>query len=327
MPFLLSIILRKPKSITMSIKWKGVVPAVTTKFTADDKLDFRMFEVNVKAQLKAGVSGIILGGTLGEASTLLEEEKRELVCETVRMVNGTVPVIMNIAAQTTRAAIDAANKAEEDGATGLMMLPPMRYNASDHETVVYYSEVARNTLLPIMVYNNPVDYKIEVTLDMFEKLLRFDNIQAVKESTRDISNVTRIINRFGDRLKILSGVDTLALESLLMGAHGWVSGLVDAFPAETVAIFNLAKAGRIDEALAIYRWFLPLLELDINSFLVQNIKLAEVATKLGTENVRAPRLPLQGAERERVLAIIEKAMKTRPVLPDYKNLERIVQSV
>jgi 4-hydroxy-tetrahydrodipicolinate synthase len=311
----------------MSIKWKGVMPAVTTKFTADDKLDFNMFEVNVKAQLKAGVTGIILGGTLGEASTLLEEEKRELVRETVRMVNGTVPVIMNIAAQTTRSAIDSANKAEADGASGLMMLPPMRYAASDHETVVYFSEVAKNTSLPIMVYNNPVDYKTEVTLDMFEKLLKHDNIQAVKESTRDISNVTRIINRFGDRLKILSGVDTLALESILMGSHGWVSGLVDAFPAETVAIFNLAKAGRIDEALAIYRWFLPLLELDINSFLVQNIKLAEVATKLGTENVRAPRLPLQGAERERVLAIIEKALKTRPTLPEYKNLERVVQAV
>ncbi|MFV8345929.1 dihydrodipicolinate synthase family protein [Flavobacterium sp. ZB4P13] len=303
----------------MSIQWKGVIPAVTTKFTADDKLDFNMFEVNVKAQLEAGVSGIILGGTLGEASTLLEEEKRELVRGTVGIVGGQVPVIMNIAEQTTRGAIAAANKAEQDGAKGLMMLPPMRYTASEYETVVYFSEVAKNTSLPIMVYNNPVDYKIEVTLDMFEEMLKFDNIQAVKESTRDISNVTRIINRFGDRLKILSGVDTLALESILMGSHGWVSGLVDAFPAETVAIFNLAKAGRIDEALAIYRWFLPLLELDINAFLVQNIKLAEVATGLGTEYVRAPRLPLQGAERERVLAIIAEGLRTRPTLPDYKN--------
>lgn len=304
----------------MSIQWKGVMPAVTTKFTADDKLDFNMFEVNVKAQLEAGVEGIILGGTLGEASTLLEEEKRELVKGTVAMVNGQVPIIMNIAEQTTRAAILAANKAEEDGAKGLMMLPPMRYNASDYETIVYFTEVAKNTSLPIMVYNNPVDYKIEVTLDMFEEMLKYDNIQAVKESTRDISNVTRMINRFGDRLKILSGVDTLALESLLMGSDGWVSGLVDAFPAETVAIYKLAKAGRIDEALKIYRWFLPLLELDINSLLVQNIKLAEVATGIGTEHVRAPRLPLRGAERERVLAIIAEGLRTRPTLPDYKNL-------
>jgi 4-hydroxy-tetrahydrodipicolinate synthase len=303
----------------MSIQWKGVMPAVTTKFTADDKLDFNMFEVNVKAQLEAGVDGIILGGTLGEASTLLEEEKRELVRGTVSMVQGSVPVIMNIAEQTTRGAIDAANKAEQDGAKGLMMLPPMRYKATDQETVIYFSEVAKNTSLPIMVYNNPVDYKIEVTLDMFEELLKFDNIQAVKESTRDISNVTRIINLFGERLKILSGVDTLALESLLMGSHGWVSGLVDAFPKETVAIYKLAKAGRIDEALKIYRWFLPLLELDINAQLVQNIKLAEVATGLGTEYVRAPRLPLQGAERERVLTIISEGLRTRPTLPDFKN--------
>lgn len=304
----------------MSIEWKGVMPAVTTKFTADDKLDFNMFEVNIKAQLEAGVEGIILGGTLGEASTLLEEEKRELVKGTVSMVHGQVPVIMNIAEQTTRGAILAANKAEADGAKGLMMLPPMRYNASDYETVVYFSEVAKNTSLPIMIYNNPVDYKIEVTLDMFEELLKYDTIQAVKESTRDISNVTRIINRFGSRLKILSGVDTLALESLLMGSDGWVSGLVDAFPAETVAIYKLAKAGRIEEALKIYRWFLPLLELDINAFLVQNIKLAEVATGIGTEHVRAPRLPLRGAERERVLAIIAEGLRTRPTLSDYKNI-------
>lgn len=303
----------------MSIQWKGVMPAVTTKFTADDKLDFNMFEVNVKAQLEAGVDGIILGGTLGEASTLLEDEKRELVRGTVSMVQGSVPVIMNIAEQTTRGAIEAANKAEQDGAKGLMMLPPMRYKATDQETIIYFSEVAKNTSLPIMVYNNPVDYKIEVTLDMFEELLKFDNIQAVKESTRDISNVTRIINRFGERLKIMSGVDTLALESLLMGSHGWVSGLVDAFPKETVAIYKLAKAGRIEEALKIYRWFLPLLELDINAQLVQNIKLAEVATGLGTEYVRAPRLPLQGAERERVLAIISEGLRTRPTLPDFKN--------
>jgi 1-pyrroline-4-hydroxy-2-carboxylate deaminase len=171
-----------------------------------------------------------------------------------------------------------------------------------------------------MIYNNPIDYKIEVTLDMFEQLLKLDNIQAVKESTRDISNVTRLRNRFGDRLSILTGVDPLAMESLLMGADGWVAGLVDAFPAETVAIYKLIKAGRIAEALVIYQWFLPLLELDINPQLVQNIKLAEVATGLGTENVRPPRLPLHGAERERVLAIINHGVKTRPALPDYKNL-------
>lgn len=309
---------KKPKD--MNINWEGVMPAVTTKFTAQDTLDFDMFETNIKAQLDAGVHGIVLGGTLGEASTLEDEEKRALTRKTVEIVDGKVPVLMNIAEQTTKGAIAAAQKAEEDGARGLMMLPPMRYKAGDRETVEYFKAVANNSSLPIMVYNNPVDYKIEVTLDMFEELLKCDNIAAVKESTRDISNVTRIKNRFGDRLKIMTGVDTLALESLLMGADGWIAGLVCAFPRETVAIYELQKAGKIKEAIEIYRWFLPLLELDINPKLVQNIKLAEVATGLGTEHVRAPRLPLVGAEREHVLAVIEQGLNNRPTLPNYKNL-------
>jgi len=304
----------------MSINWKGVMPAVTTKFTNDDTLDLNMFEVNIRAQLEAGVHGIVLGGTLGEASTLSDDEKRTLTRTTVNLVNNQIPVLMNIAEQTTKGAIEAAQKAEEDGAKGLMMLPPMRYKAGDRETVEYFKAVANNSSLPIMVYNNPVDYKIEVTLDMFDELLKCDNIEAVKESTRDISNVTRIKNRFGDRLKIMTGVDTLALESLMMGADGWIAGLVCAFPKETVAIYELQKAGRIQEALEIYRWFLPLLELDINPKLVQNIKLAEVATGIGTENVRAPRLPLIGEEREHVLNVIEAGLKNRPTLPDYKAL-------
>ena len=295
------------------------MPAVTTKFTKEDTLDLKMFELNIQAQLEAGVSAIILGGTLGEASTLTDEEKKILIQETVRIVNDKIPVIINIAEQTTKGAIEAAYKAKKYGASGLMMLPPMRYKANDFETVTYFKAVAMSTDLPIMIYNNPVDYGIEVTLDMFEELLTMPNIQAVKESTRDISNITRIKNRFGDRLKVFTGVDTLGLESVLMGADGWVAGLVCAFPAETVAIYSLAKTGRIQEALAIYRWFLPLLELDINPQLVQNIKLAEVATGIGTEQVRAPRLPLQGEERKRVLGIIEEGMKTRPTLPDYKS--------
>lgn len=304
----------------MSLQWKGVMPAVTTKFTDDDTLDLKMFETNISAQLHAGVHGIVLGGTLGEASTLSDNEKRTLTRTTVDIVKGRVPVLINIAEQTTKGAIEAAQKAEDDGAKGLMMLPPMRYNAGDRETLIYFKAVANNTSLPIMVYNNPIDYKTEVTLDMFEDLLTCDNIEAVKESTRDISNVTRIKNRFGDRLKIMTGVDTLALESLLMGADGWIAGLVCAFPAETVAIYELQKAGRIKEAIDIYRWFLPLLELDINPKLVQNIKLAEVFTEIGTENVRAPRLPLYGNERNHVIKVIEEALKTRPTLPDYKNL-------
>lgn len=300
----------------MKVDWKGVMPALTTKFTEDDSLDLQMFKKNLDAQLDAGVNGVILGGTLGEASTLSLQEKRELTRFTTEVVGDRIPVIMNIAEQTTKGAIKAVEIAEEDGASGIMMLPPMRYLADDRETLNYFRETAKSTSLPIMIYNNPIDYKIEVTLDMFEELLKEENIQAVKESTRDITNTTRIINRFGDRLKILSGVDTIAMESLVMGADGWVAGLVCAFPKETVAIYKLVKAGKIEEARRIFRWFLPLLELDINPKLVQNIKLAEVATGIGTENVRAPRLPLAGKEREQVQKIIKDALAKRPVIEE-----------
>ena len=299
------------------MKWEGVMPAVTTKFTKNDELDFKMFNKNIRAQIDAGVSGIVLGGTLGEASTLTSKEKSELIKNTVLISENKIPVLMNIAEQSTSEAVNSAKNAEKDGASGLMILPPMRYNASSEETVTYFKSIAQSTSLPIMIYNNPVDYKIEVSLEMFDQLLHCENIQAVKESTRDISNVTRIINYFGDRLKIMTGVDTLALESLLMGAHGWIAGLVDAFPKETVAIYKLQKAGRIADALEIYRWFLPLLELDINSKLVQNIKLAEMYNGIGTENVRPPRLPLDGEERKKVIQIIESSLKNRPDLSKY----------
>ncbi len=304
----------------MKIKWEGVMPAVTTKFTDEDQLDLAAFRKNIRAQLDAGVTGIILGGTLGEASTLTGAEKEKLVVETLKIVEGKVPVIINVAEQSTKDAIAVAKRAEEIGANGLMLLPPMRYKATDYETTVYFQQIARSTSLPIMIYNNPVDYKIEITLDMFRELVKEDNIQAVKESTRDTTNVTRLKNEFKDRLKIFTGVDTIALESLVAGADGWVAGLVAAYPEETVAIYDLLKIGKTDEALKIYRWFMPLLELDISPQLVQNIKLAEVATGLGTENVRPPRLPLQGAERKKVLSIIEKAMTTRPGIPKYKNV-------
>ena len=304
----------------MKFEWKGVFPAITTPFTQDDNLDLDMFSKNIKAQIEAGVNGIVIGGSLGEASTLTPEEKSVLVNETLKISNGRIPVIMNISEQSTKQAVHSAKKAKEDGADGLMLLPPMKYKATDYETVEYFKAVAGSTDLPVMIYNNPVDYKIEVTPGMFEQLLEYENINAVKDSTRDISNVTRMINRFGSRFKILTGVDPLGMESLLMGADGWVAGLVCAFPRETVAIYRLIKAGRIDEALKINRWFLPLLELDISPQLVQNIKLAEAAAGIGTENVRLPRLPLKGKERERVQAIIDKAMKTRPELPDYLSI-------
>ena len=297
------------------MNWNGVFPALTTKFHAGGAIDYETFLRNVDAQLDAGVDGIILGGTLGESSVLTIAEKQELTERTITHVAGKVPVILNIAEGATAEAVQRAREAEAIGAKGLMLLPPMRYAADAREVVTYFRAVADSTSLPIMIYNNPVDYKTQVTLEMFDKLLAHENIQAVKESTRDISNVTRMTSRYGDRIRILCGVDTLALESLLMGAHGWVAGLVCAFPQETVAIYRLVQAGRIQEARAIYRWFLPLLELDIHPKLVQYIKLAEQQVGLGTEHVRAPRLPLIGEERARVLAIIEEGIRTRPVLP------------
>ncbi|RMG80804.1 MAG: dihydrodipicolinate synthase family protein [Bacteroidetes bacterium] len=303
-----------------TVQWKGIYPAVTTKFTETGDLDIPTYLKNIEAQIDAGVDGIIIGGSLGESSTLTHDERLELLKATLDCADGRVDVILNIAEGATRNAISLAQKAQKAGADGLMLLPPMMYKPTDDETADFFIEVATNTDLPILIYNNPVDYKIEVTLDMFERFTAYDNIQAVKESTRDISNVTRMKNRFGDRFKILCGVDTLAMEELLMGADGWIAGLVDAFPAETVAIYRLIKAGRTAEALAIYRWFLPILELDISPQLVQNIKLAEVMTGLGTEHVRPPRKPLKGAERQRVLDILNAGLATRPTLPDYLNL-------
>ncbi len=304
----------------MKFEWKGVFPAVTTKFTADDQLDFNAFDLNINAQINAGVNGIILGGTLGEAGTLLQAEKDELLSHTVKTLNGKVPVLMNVAEQSTKAAVDSARRARDGGADGLMLLPPMRYTSDSRETITFLRAVAQATGLPIILYNNPVDYKIWISPDMFRQLEDLPTIQAVKESTRDISNITRMKNAFGNRFAVLTGVDTLGMESLVMGADGWVAGLVCAFPRETVAIYRLIKAGKYKEALEIYRWFLPVLELDVSTKLVQNIKLAETLTGLGNERVRAPRLPLVGAERELVLDILNTALATRPELPDYLNL-------
>ena len=304
----------------MAIDWKGVFPAVTTKFTAADELDLDLFKLNIQAQLDAGVHGIILGGTLGESSVLSTAEKEILVKTAVAHVNGNVPVIINIAEGSTSVAIEQALFAKAWGAKGLMLLPPMRYKSDHRETVQYFKDIAASTDLPIMIYNNPVDYKIEVTIDMFRELVEVKNIQAVKESTRDVSNVTRMRNAFGDRFKLLCGVDTLALEELLLGADGWVAGLVCAFPKETMAVYRLALAGNIAEATKIYRWFMPLLELDIHPKLVQYIKFAEAKCGIGSELVRKPRLVLEGEERKRIEAIIDHGIKNRPSLPEFHTL-------
>jgi 4-hydroxy-tetrahydrodipicolinate synthase len=314
------VIFDKKQFKNMKINWTGVYPAVLTPFKKDDTIDYDMFDVNITAQIDAGVNGIILAGSLGEASTLSAAEKIELLKHAVKFVNGKVPVIMNIAEQSTRDAIDLAKASAANNADGLMLLPPMRYYADDNETVQYFRDVALSTELPIILYNNPVDYKIMISLDMFEAMKDLPTIQAVKESTRDITNITRMVNRFGSRFKILCGVDTVAMESLCMGADGWVAGLVDAFPRETVAIYRLVKAGRLNEALTINRWFMPLLELDIQPKLVQYIKMAAAYTGISTTHVRAPRLLPVGEELKKVNGIIESALAVRPTLPDYLNL-------
>lgn len=298
----------------MSFEWKGVFPALLTPFTEKDELDLDMFEKNLESQLEAGIHGIIIGGSLGEASTITSREKEELVEFSVEYVNGKIPVILNIAASTTADALQQVQLARNWGADGIMVLPPMRYKSDDRETVTYFRTIAGSTSLPVMIYNNPIDYKIDFHPALFEQLIDCENITALKESSRDVTNLTRMRNRYGDRFKILCGVDTLALEALCLGADGWVAGLVCAFPKETVAIYNLVKAGKFGEAAEVYRWFMPLLELDIHPKLVQYIKLAASATGIGSEFVRTPRLVLEDEERERILDTIRKALQTRPAV-------------
>lgn len=305
----------------MNINWNGVYPALTTKFDSNDQLDLQLFEKNLDVQVSSGISGIILGGTLGESSTLSQSEKERLIRFALEKLDGSLPVVINIAEGSTVEAVRQAKLAKEWGADGLMLLPPMRYKTDHRETVAYFKTVAAATELPMILYNNPIDYKTEITLAMFEELVEIENIQAVKESTRDVTNVSRMINRFGKRFKILCGVDTLAMEEMVLGADGWVAGLVCAFPAETVAIYKLVKAGKIREAAEIYRWFMPLLELDIHAKLVQYIKLAETQAGIGSENVRAPRLALVGKERDYILNVINDALAIRPRLPEYLSLE------
>jgi 4-hydroxy-tetrahydrodipicolinate synthase len=295
----------------MMVQWKGIYSALLTPFTAANKIDADLFSLNINAQLDAGIDALVLGGSLGEASTLTFEERNLLLVQAKRIVKNRIPIVLNIAEQSTEEAVRVAKNAEQLGADGLMVLPPMRYVADKHEVLEYFRTIAASTSLPLMIYNNPHDYKIEITLDMFEELAKIPTVQAIKESTRDVSNVVRLKNRFKNRFKILCGVDTLAFEELTLGADGWVGGLVDAFPVETVAVYRLHKAGKYQEALEVYRWFMPLLELDTVTKFAQYIKIAAAKTGLGTEYVRAPRLQVKGEEREKVLNTINKALDAR----------------
>lgn len=298
----------------VELNWKGIYPAVLTPFEENGDINFDMFAKNTEAQIEAGVHGIIIAGTLGDAAVLDTEEKFVLLSYAREIVAGRIPVILNIAENTTKNAVNFALRAKELGADGLMLLPPMRYRADDREVVTYFKTIANTTDLSILIYNNPVDYGTLVSLDMFAELADCPTIAAVKESTRDLANITRMKNRFGDRFKILGGVDTISLESLFLGADGLVAGLVDAFPKETLTMYNYAIQGKVNEAVAIYRWFMPLLELDIHPKLIQYIKLAATAEGICTPHVRAPRLPLIGEEADRINKIIAEGIASRPQL-------------
>lgn len=301
----------------MSTPWHGVFPAVTTKFTDDFQLDMPAMERHFQTQLDAGVHGIILAGTLGENGSLSTDEKLALLQLARSVSGGSVPILMGIAERTTAEARDVVQRCDAGGADGYMLLPPMQYPSDPRETLTYLRAVADVAEHPIMIYNNPVSYKVDVTPEMFAELADEPAFVAIKESSDDVRRITDIINHSGDRYQVFTGVDNLALESLMLGAVGWVAGLVCAFPRETVAIYNLARAGHYNEAREIYRWFMPLLHLDVSTKLVQNIKLAEVMAGIGTETVRPPRLPLAGEERTRVETIIRDALERRPDLSRY----------
>lgn len=296
--------------------WRGVFPAVTTKFTADDRLDLAEMERCFALQIDAGVDGLIVCGSLGEAMTLEPEEKLEIL-SVARSVAGGRPVLMTVCESSTRRAARAAEAAAKAGAAGLMVLPGVPYKSAPHETVAHVLATIRAGGVPAMVYNNPVAYGVDVTLDLFAEFAGEPLVVAMKESTDDIRRVTEVISRFGDRFDVFTGVDNLALESLVMGACGWVAGLVVAFPKETVAIWKLVRAGRLEEARALYRWFRPLLDLDVSTNLVQNIKLAEVLAIGSNDRVRMPRKPLSGERRVAVEKIITQALATRPELPSF----------
>jgi 1-pyrroline-4-hydroxy-2-carboxylate deaminase len=295
--------------------WEGVMPAVTTKFNADFSIDRAWTKKNIEAQIDAGVDGIIVCGSLGEASTLSLDEKLQVLDIGVEASHGRVPVILTIAENSTLDACRQAEAGAKRGAAGYMVLPGLRYLSDRRETINHFRMVANASSLPLMIYNNPLAYGVDMTPEMFAEVADEQKIVAIKESCGDVRRVTDLINAVGDRYAILCGVDNLALEAMLMGAHGWVAGLVCAFPHETVAIYKLFKAGRIEEARAIYRWFAPLLALDVSAKLVQNIKLAEAIVGLGTEPVRPPRLPLAGDERRAVETLIRRSIETRPALP------------
>ena len=294
--------------------WHGVFPAVSTKFNEDGTLDLAEMERCFGLMMDAGCDGLIACGSLGEGP-MLSHDERLAVLRLAKQVSGARPALLTVAEAGTREACALAEKAAKAGADGLMVVPSTIYHSNHRETVLTLRAIAAAGDLPIMLYSNRLAYRVDVTNDMLEELADDARFVAVKESSDDIRRSTEIINRLGQRYDLFTGVDNLAFEALAVGAVGWVAGLVLAFPKETVAIYRLMRAGRHAEALAIYRWFRPLLDLDVSTYLVQNIKLAEAMALGSNERVRAPRMPLDGEQRRRAEAIVRRAMETRPVLP------------
>lgn len=303
-----------PTRGTMKVKWNGVYPALTTQFKQDQSLDIEGTARHLEAMISSGIHGVIVLGSVGENTALEYDEKLTVMREMSRVVRGRIPVLSGVAEYTTPLASRFARDAEKIGLDGLMVLPAMVYKADRRELITHFRTVARASGLPIMIYNNPVSYNVDLSPEAFVELQDEPTIVAIKESSDNVRRITDIVNLVGDRYILFSGVDDLVLESILLGAKGWVSGLVNAFPDENRALWDLATSGQWEAARALYRWYTPLLHLDTKIKLVQYIKLAMAEVGLGSEVVRAPRLPLVGAEREEVLAIIHGALATRPAL-------------
>ena len=298
----------------MTVSWRGVYPATTTQFTADQALDLDATLSHVRTLIEAGVHGLVMLGTVGENSALSAAEKRDILSATVETVGGRVPVLAGVAECSTALACEFAASAQKIGVDGLMVLPAMVYKSDARETMAHYRAVARASDLPIMCYNNPVAYGVDITPEMFADLADEPTLAAIKESSDNPRRLTDIVNLCGDRYVLFCGVDDLVLEAVLLGAVGWIAGLVNAFPHETMRLWRLAEAGRWAEARELYRWFTPVLHLDCHMKLVQYIKLAQAMTGLGSEMVRAPRLPLAGDERRRIADIVQRAIDSRPKL-------------
>jgi|SRR5579871_2436019 len=294
-----------------SLVWKGVFPAATTEFTEDLAIDFDATLAGFERLIGAGMHGLVLMGTVGEGNVLSGEEKRALLGRAVRLSSGRVPIIAGVSELTTREAARFAHDAEAIGADGLMVLPAMVYVPTEEELILHFREIAGATNLPIMLYNNPPAYRVAIGIGTIRSLLDLPNIVCVKESSPDTGRFTDMANAFGDRLTFFAGLDDVVLEALLLGARGWVSGLADAFPSESLALWKAIEVGDLARARTIYRWFMPLLHLDAGHDLVQAIKLVQATMGLGSERVRPPRWPLTGARRDEVKAIVRVGLENR----------------